>query len=104
MNASNGSVTLSMAAGGATDAAGNGNRASTSTDNSITWDTVAPTVTLEQGSLQADPTSGSPIAFRVTATEDAVEISLRDNGPGVSPEHLAALARVNMRIRNRRAA
>ena len=69
-NASNGSVTLSMAAGGATDVAGNGNTASTSTDNSITWDTVAPTLTLQQGFYQSDPTSGSTIVFRLVSNED----------------------------------
>ena len=53
-----------------TDPAGNAQSSVTTGDLSVTYDTTAPTVTLEQGSLQADPTSGSLIAFRVTATED----------------------------------
>ena len=97
VNASNGSVTLSMAAGGATDAAGNGNRASTSTDNSITWDTVAPTVTLEQGSLQADPTSGSLIAFRITAPEDLSTGSVTSSDVTITNGTFSSIEVVNAR-------
>jgi hypothetical protein len=45
----------------ATDAAGNGNAASTSTDNTVTWDNVAPSVTINQAGAQADrPTPDQP--------------------------------------------
>src|SRR5206468_1519646 len=50
-------------AGGATDAAGNGNTASTSTDNTVTFDPTPPTVTINQAAGQADPTSTAPITF-----------------------------------------
>ena len=60
-----GSLTASVAAGVAQDLAGNDNRASTSTDNTVTRDTVAPTVTINQASGQADPTNGSPVSFTV---------------------------------------
>jgi Bacterial Ig-like domain len=48
-----GTVTFSIAAGRATDAAGNANTASTSTDNSVTFDATAPALTLTA------PTNGS---------------------------------------------
>ena len=53
----------------ATDLAGNNNAASTSTDNSVTWDNVAPTVTINQAAGQADPTNGATINFTVVFSE-----------------------------------
>ncbi|HPM80940.1 MAG TPA: Ig-like domain-containing protein, partial [Candidatus Anammoximicrobium sp.] len=50
-----GDVVASVIAGAATDAAGNANEASTSTDNTVTYDATAPTVTIEQAAGQADP-------------------------------------------------
>ena len=44
-------------------------QASTSSDNSVTYDATAPTVTVEQAAGQADPTSGSPVDFTVTFSE-----------------------------------
>jgi len=67
-----GTVVATIAAGMATDAAGNGNTASTSTDNSVTFnvaDTTAPSVTINQAAAQADPTSSSPINFTVVFSE-----------------------------------
>ena len=60
-----GMVIVSLAAGVATDAAGNANSASTSTDDAVTWTPGAPTVTINQASGQADPTASSPINFTV---------------------------------------
>ena len=51
------------------DAAGNTNTASTSTDNTVTYDTTAPTVTINQAAGQADPTNASPINFTVVFSE-----------------------------------
>ncbi|MDH5599249.1 MAG: hypothetical protein OEY34_08995, partial [Cyclobacteriaceae bacterium] len=42
--------------------------ASTSTDNSVTYD-ATPSVTVEQDAGQADPTSASPILFKATFSE-----------------------------------
>src|SRR5207244_580500 len=56
-----GTVIATIPAGGATDATGNGNTASTSTDNTVTFDNAAPTVTINQATGQADPTGASPI-------------------------------------------
>src|SRR5438477_6212238 len=58
-----GTVLASIPAGVAQDAAGNLNTASTSTDNSVSFDATPPTVTINQAVGQADPTSASPINF-----------------------------------------
>src|SRR5439155_1271059 len=62
-------VVASIPAGGAADAAGNGNTASSSTDNTVAFDAVAPTVTVNQAAGQADPTNASPITFTVVFSE-----------------------------------
>ncbi|UXI65920.1 beta strand repeat-containing protein [Tahibacter amnicola] len=77
----NGTVTASVGAGVATDAAGNGNLASTSTDNTVTFngfDLTPPTVTVEQAVGQADPTSTSPINFTVTFNEPTADFATGD--------------------------
>jgi hypothetical protein len=60
---SSGTVIATIAAGVASDAAGNTNTVSTSTNNSVTFDNVRPTVTINQAATQADPTNASPINF-----------------------------------------
>ncbi|MBK7217014.1 MAG: ExeM/NucH family extracellular endonuclease [Candidatus Promineofilum sp.] len=67
-----GTVIATIAANVAEDALGNDNAASTSTDNTVTYnapDTTAPTVTINQAAGQADPTSASPINFTVVFSE-----------------------------------
>ncbi len=64
-----GDVTVSLASGAAQDAAGNQSAASTSTDNTVTYDNAAPTVTIDQAAGQADPTNASPINFTVVFSE-----------------------------------
>src|SRR5256885_3801562 len=64
-----GTVVATIPAGGATDAAGNANTASTSTDNSVTFDNTPPTVTINQAAGQADPTGASPINFTALFSE-----------------------------------
>src|SRR5688572_10462990 len=63
-----GTVIASINAGVAIDAGSNPNLASTSTDNTVTYDTP-PTVTINQAAGQADPTSASPVLFTVTFSE-----------------------------------
>jgi hypothetical protein len=63
--AGSGTVIATVPAGGAQDTSGNGNMASTSTDNTVTYDVTAPTVTINQAIGQADPTNVSPINFTV---------------------------------------
>src|SRR5439155_992089 len=64
-----GTVIATIVAGMANDAAGNGNTASTSTDNTVTFDTVPPTVAINQAAGQADPTNASPINFTIVFSE-----------------------------------
>ena len=44
-------------------------RPATSTDNTVTFDDTAPTVTINQAAGQADPTNASPINFTVVFSE-----------------------------------
>jgi hypothetical protein len=64
-----GTVIATVGAGVATDAAGNTNVASSSSDNTVTYDNIVPTVTINQAATQADPTNASPIDFTVTFSE-----------------------------------
>ncbi len=61
-----GAVSVTVAAGVAHDAAGTANAAGSM---NTTYDTVAPTVTVNQKPGQADPTVASPIAFTVVFSE-----------------------------------
>ena len=73
-----GTVIASLAAGVAHDASSAANSASTSTDNSVTYDNVAPTVTIVQASGQADPTNASPINFTATFSESVTGFATAD--------------------------
>jgi|GEM_PF-1628498 len=67
-----GTVTATIPAGAAQDGAGNSNTASTSSDNSVTYnapDTTPPMVTVNQAAGQSDPTGNSPINFTVVFSE-----------------------------------
>ena len=85
--AGSGLVTATVPAGVAQDGAGTSNAASTSTDNSVTYDATAPSVTIAKASGQADPTKTSPIDFTVTFNEPvtgfaAGDVSLSGTAPG----------------------
>ncbi len=60
-----GTVVAVISAGAAIDGWGMPTLASTSTDNTVTFNNVPPTVTIEQGASQLDPTNSSPITFDV---------------------------------------
>ena len=64
-----GTVVATIPAGAANDAVGNSSGASTSTDNTVFFDSVAPTVTINQAAGQADPTNTGPINFTVVFSE-----------------------------------
>ncbi len=74
----NGTVVTSIPADAAIDTAGTGNRASTSTDNTVMFDTTPPSVTINQAPAQADPTNGSPIQFSVAFSESVVGFNASD--------------------------
>ncbi len=67
-----GLIVVSIPANAAVDASGNNSEASTSTDNSVTYDITPPTVTINQGSTQSDPTNSEPIVFDVLFSEEVI--------------------------------
>ncbi len=71
----NGTVIASIAANAATDTAGNGNVASTSTDNTVTYDATNPTPTVEG---VTDPDSTSPVDFTVDFGETVTGFTASD--------------------------
>jgi len=73
-----GTVTASIPANGVRDSAGNDNTASTSTDNTVTYDIAAPTVTVNQKAGQADPTNALPILWTVTFNEPVTGFDATD--------------------------
>jgi hypothetical protein len=62
-----GSVKITVPAGGATDAAGNSSTASNTA--AVNWDATGPTVTIDQAVSQTDPTGSSPISFTAVFSE-----------------------------------
>ncbi len=64
-----GTMTADVVAGAAQDVGLRDNVASTSTDNTVTWDVDGPDVTINQGAAQVDPTTVSPILFDVVFSE-----------------------------------
>ncbi|WP_020522490.1 Ig-like domain-containing protein [Catelliglobosispora koreensis] len=84
-----GTVTASIAAGAAANGSGEASEASTSTDNTVTWETdnTAPMVSINQAMSQVDPTSVSPIAFAVQFSEpvtgfDATDVAISGTAGG----------------------
>ena len=71
-------VIATIAAGVAQDAAGNVNVASTSSDNSVTYDKTGPKVTIIQSSSQSDPTNNSTINYSVVFTKAVADFAAAD--------------------------
>jgi parallel beta-helix repeat protein len=69
-----GTLTASIDAGAATDAAGNDNAASTSTDGSVDFDEVAPTVTIDP-TIVAPAVGGTSVSFDVVFSEAVVGLT-----------------------------
>jgi hypothetical protein len=69
---------VSIKPAAAQDAAGNQSLAPTSTDNRVTVDNVAPTVSINQASGQADPTSAQPVNFTVLFSEPVTDFAASD--------------------------
>ncbi|UOE43156.1 HYR domain-containing protein [Agromyces larvae] len=92
MNA-DGLVIAEIPAGAAQDVAANLSEASTTFDNQVTFqfdegDVTAPTVTINQGAAQVDPTSVLPIVFDILVSEAVAGFAASDvlldwTGPGV---------------------
>lgn len=95
----NGAVTITIDAGKVEDWAGNLNTASTSTDNSVTYDVTGPTLTVDQASSQADPTHTSPIHFTAVfsiaidpATFTGSDVTLGGTAPGTKTAAVTQIA------------
>jgi hypothetical protein len=73
-----GTIVASIPAAAAIDAFGRPTAASTSTDNSITFDAVPPTVTIDQAVGQADPTNIASIQFDVKFSEPVTGFNAAD--------------------------
>ena len=75
-----GTVIASIAAGVAHTVVGYANLASTSTDNSVTYnlDTTPPTVTINQAAGQVDPSSAASINFTVAFSESVADFGTGD--------------------------
>jgi Bacterial Ig domain/PKD domain len=67
--ASDGNVTAALPAGAAGDSVGNPSTGSTSSDNSVVYDGVRPSVRINQALAQTDPTSTAPIHFTAVFSE-----------------------------------
>ncbi|OCR01812.1 hypothetical protein BCD67_04770 [Oscillatoriales cyanobacterium USR001] len=72
-----GTLTATVKASGATDVAGNGNTASTSTDNSITYSPVGPYVT-GINRVDTDPTTAATVNYTVTFNESVTGVDTTD--------------------------
>ncbi|MFZ5877989.1 MAG: beta strand repeat-containing protein, partial [Chloroflexota bacterium] len=76
--ANDGTVTASVGAGVAQDMAGNNNTASTSGDNTVTYDAVPPSVTIDQAAGQSDPTNSGTIHFTAVFSEPVTGFATGD--------------------------
>ena len=65
---------------GVNDTAANTATTAGGTDRTVTYDSIAPTLTLQQAAGQADPANTSPVAFTLSATEslDGTTITASD--------------------------
>jgi hypothetical protein len=94
-----GSVTVSIPADAVQDAAGNHNIASTSSDNTVTYDPTPPSVAINRASGQADPANSSPIHFTAVfskpidpSTFDPTDLTLGGSAPGLMIASIAQIA------------
>jgi|GEM_PF-6876427 len=87
-----GTVIANIPVGAVKDLAGNANTTpAASTDNTVTWDTTPPTVTVEQQTGQADPTAAFPVKFDVVFSEtiqafSAASVTIYGTATGVTYE------------------
>ena len=87
-----GTVVATIPAAAASDGV-NSSLASTSTDNSVTFDQIAPTATIDQAPGQTDPTTASPIVFAVEFSEPVTGFATGDVTPtGTAGATAAAIA------------
>ncbi len=73
-----GTVIAKLAPGVARDVAGNLNLPSTSTDNTVRFDNVRPTVSINKAVTQPDPTTCSPVSFAVVFSKPVTGFTAGD--------------------------
>ncbi len=73
-----GTVTATVVAAAAVDSYGNATLASTSTDNTITRDVTAPTLTINQAAGQTDPSNATTVNFAVVFSEPVTDFTSID--------------------------
>jgi Ca2+-binding RTX toxin-like protein len=78
----NGTVTASIPAGAATDAGSNGNTASTSTDNTVTYNNTAPTIAVAAGGMCS--ASGGTLNLTVNNAESSDTLTLSGSSSNLS--------------------
>ncbi|HKP69514.1 MAG TPA: Ig-like domain-containing protein [Pyrinomonadaceae bacterium] len=94
ISSSGGFIRASVRSGAAVDVLGNSSFASTSTDNAVTIDTVAPNLTVNQAISQADPTYNQPINFTAVFSElvsgfQSSDVSLAGSTANVSSANVS---------------
>jgi hypothetical protein len=90
---SDGTVVVGVSTASVQDLAGNTNVAIGGGDNSVTLDTTAPTVTINQAATQADPTRLLAINFTVTFSEPVTGFTNADVSLAGSTANVASAAR-----------
>ena len=73
-----GTIVATVPPGVAADVDDGTNLASTSTDNVVTYDATAPSVTVDQAAAQADPTNSGPVVFDVVFAEPVTGFATGD--------------------------
>ncbi len=94
-----GSVTASLGSGVVQDPAGNGNTASTSGDNEVTYDGIAPTIaSFVRQSPAANPTNADALTFRATFSEDVTGVDAADFAANGSTAIVSAVTPVSASV------
>jgi hypothetical protein len=87
-----GTVIASIPAGGVQDLAGNTNAASTSTDNTVTYDTTAPALTsFTRFNPATSPTSADVLVFRAAFSKDVQNVDAADFTINAAPATTATI-------------
>jgi len=87
-------VTATIPANVLTDLAGNENIASTSTDNSVTYDASSPKVTVNQAIDQADPTNINSAIFTIIFSEPIKEDTFTQDDLAISGSSTATVSQL----------
>src|SRR4051794_39869164 len=90
-----------MGGAGVSEDASNTNNASSSTDNTVSYDTAKPEVTIDQAASQSDPTNAQPVHFTAVFSEHISGFTGDDVTLSGSAGHGSASATVTQLSGNR---